>query len=175
MPTSSPGSPSSSISCGRRRTPLPLPPEAALSEVERLIAWDLELRAAHGRLRDALRIAQGADAHGDLLLYCHGFCIALDTHHRGEDDLLFPELEAQHPELRETIAQLRQDHGMIAHLLGQLDRAVKERASVDALDRHLEGLAAIMESHFRYEERRLDGILSALVLAEDPHRVLGVL
>lgn len=36
-------------------------------------------------------------------------------------------------------------------------------------------LAAIMESHFRYEERRLLGPLSALELDADPPTVLGPL
>ncbi len=156
-------------------------------EHHRLIAWDAELREAHRRLRRALHAAQesasasiaGRGAGGsparDLLLYCHGFCLALSAHHLGEDDALFPALEAQHPRLRELIGRLRQDHSMIAHLLTQLDHAVASHASVEHLGRHLEGLAAIMESHFRYEERELLDILSELDLDADPHAVLGPL
>lgn len=151
------------------------------TERDRLIAWDHELREVHTRLRAALEIAQDAAndaaddgaAHRDLLLYCHGFCAALSTHHRGEDGILFPALEAAHPDLRETIAQLRQDHSMIAHLLAQLDAAVQSAADRRTLQLHLEGLAAIMESHFRYEERRLDSILHTLELDAAPQRVLG--
>lgn len=147
------------------------------NERDRLIAWDRELRTAHARLRAALEIAQDAAqepaAHRDLLLYCHGFCSALSLHHRGEDNILFPTLEESHPELSDTIARLRQDHRMIAHLLTGLEDAVRSNAAADTLELHLEGLAAIMESHFRYEERQLDSILSTLVLDAEPQRVLG--
>jgi hypothetical protein len=39
--------------------------------------------------------------------------------------------------------------------------------------RSLEGIAAIMESRFRYEERELVEPLSGLDLDADPRRVLG--
>lgn len=64
---------------------------------------------------------------------------------------------------------------MIAHLLAGLQAAVAGAASVEQLDQHLEGVAAIMESHFRYEERRLLTVLEALALDADPHAVLGPL
>ncbi|WP_438352469.1 hemerythrin domain-containing protein [Microbacterium sp. CJ88] len=150
-------------------------------ERDRLVAWDRELRAAHERLRDALRVAReaaSADAESagrDLLLYCRGFCLALSAHHRGEDDVLFPVLQAEHPEISQTISALRQDHGMIAHLLGGLELAVDGAPAPDDLARHLEGIAAIMESHFRYEERSLDAILAELALDEEPGRVFGML
>jgi hemerythrin-like domain-containing protein len=153
----------------------------ASGERDRLVAWDRELRLAHGRLRDALQVARDAagseevGAGRDLLLFCHGFCVALSTHHRGEDDVLFPVLEARHPELGETIRALRQDHRMIAHLLTGLADAVASARAVDELARHLEGVAAIMESHFRYEERALDAILAHLDLDASPSRALGAL
>lgn len=151
------------------------------TERDRLIAWDTELRDAHARLRRALRAAQdeasgsGGRPTRDLLLYCHGFCLALSAHHIGEDDALFPALEAEHPRLRELIGKLRQDHSMIAHLLTQLDHAVTSGENAESLRLHLEGLAAIMESHFRFEERELLGILSELDLDADPALVLGPL
>jgi hypothetical protein len=51
----------------------------------------------------------------DLLLFCHGFCTALTAHHEGEDRELFRALAEQHPELRETLHKLRQDHSMKPH------------------------------------------------------------
>lgn len=147
----------------------------------RLIAWNRELRAAHERLRAALRIAAGspgADSGAksrDLLLYCHGFCAALGGHHAGEDGVLFPELSARHPELRPVIERLGQDHQMIAALLGELDEALGSRAPAAELAARLRGLSAIMESHFRYEERKLLGILAQLELDADPRAVLGPL
>jgi hemerythrin-like domain-containing protein len=155
-------------------------------EKNRLIAWNRELTAAHQRLREALRVTRdaldaGLDA-GDagpagtgLLLYCHGFCAALSGHHVSEDAALFPELSARHPGLRPVFAKLTQDHEMIAALLTQFGHAVTAAATPGELARHLDGLSAIMESHFSYEERQLLGILSELRLAADPHALLGPL
>jgi hemerythrin-like domain-containing protein len=150
------------------------------SEKNRLIAWNLELRAAHQRLHRALRLARGsleagdtASARADLLLYCKGFCAALDRHHVLEDVALFPELTARHPSLRPTIAKLQQDHEMIAMLLRRFDRAITSKARPSELAMHLDGLSAIMESHFRYEERELLAVLSTLDVDADPQDLLG--
>jgi hemerythrin-like domain-containing protein len=152
------------------------------NEKNRLIAWNHELTAAHQRLRQALRATRDAIAAGDaepagadLLLYCHGFCAALSGHHVSEDTALFPALSARHPELQATITKLQQDHELIAVLLAQLGDAVTAAASPGELVRHLDGLSAIVESHFTYEERQLLGILSALQLEADPHALLGPL
>ena len=82
------------------------------------------MRAVHERLRAALQVARSAVASGDgatasrdLLLFCHGFCTALERHHRGEDDILLPVLAERHPGLRPTIDKLRQDHSMVGYLL----------------------------------------------------------
>jgi hypothetical protein len=66
-------------------------------------------------------------------------------------------------------------HSMIAHLLGGLEEAVDRSAAPAELDRHLDGIAAIMESHFRYEERQLLSVLETLALDADPTAVLGPL
>ena len=152
-------------------------------EKTRLIAWSRELRTVHDRLREALTVTRQALADGapvepatrDLLLFCHGFCAALTAHHEGEDRHLFPAIAEQHPELRDTLQHLRQDHSMIAHLLAGLQAAVARAAPPAELHRHLEGVAAIMESHFRYEERRLLTVLETLTLSTDPDAVLGPL
>ena len=161
------------------------------NEKNRLIAWNRELSAAHQRLRQALRVtrdAVGAEAGSagiplagtesvgaDLVLFCHGFCAALSGHHVSEDAALFPELAARHPGLRPVIAKLRQDHEMIAALLTQLSRALTTSATPGELARHLDGLNAIMESHFRYEERQLLDALATLDLDADPLALLGPL
>ncbi len=154
-------------------------------DTSRLIAWHRELSAAHARLRAALELAQDSltdpqlsDPHAasrDLLLYCLGFCSALGGHHRSEDAGLFPELVGRHPELDETIAYLKQDHSMIAHLLSGLEKAIRSQAPPEAIGRHLEGLAAIMESHFRYEERQLLTVLATLDLDATVPDMLGPL
>lgn len=152
-------------------------------EKARLVAWGREVRAVHDRLRGALRLSQHAVAEGrelpapgrDLLLFCHGFCAALDGHHRGEDALLFPAVEAAHPELSGQLRKLEQDHAMIGTLLAGLQSAVSREAPPAVLGQHLEGLAAIMESHFGFEERTLVTILDRLELDAPVADVLGPL
>jgi hemerythrin-like domain-containing protein len=147
----------------------------------RVIAWSQELRRVHERLRGALQItrdaiqngAPGEDATRDLLLYCHGFCVALDGHHGGEDRVLFPAIEAAYPHLAPVLRALQRDHSMIAHLLNGLQSATEHVATPEDLAGHLEGVAAIMESHFRYEERQLLTVLESLNLQTTTEEALG--
>jgi hemerythrin-like domain-containing protein len=158
----------------------------------RLIAWDRELRAVHARLRDSLQVAREAvddEADGpadaaspsrELLLFCTGFCAALDGHHQGEDDVVFPGLLASAPGLRDVVSQLVRDHAMLSHLLGELQRVVATGHAAGghdtaALHRHLDGIEAVMETHFRYEEKRLLPALTDLVLDATPRAALGPL
>lgn len=142
----------------------------------RLVAWNRELIAAHERLRAALRVVRGSLDGGplshDLRLYCHGFCAALGGHHEREDAGLFPELAARHPSLAPVLAKLTEDHHVVASLLNQLDDAMR---SPERLGPHLDGLAAIMESHFQYEERQLLEVLATLELDAEPSSMLGPL
>ena len=152
-------------------------------ETSRLVAWSHELRRVHAGIRSALEVTRqsvregqpGEPATRELLLYCHGFCVALDEHHRGEDRALFPAIEAEHPELAPVLRALEQDHSMIAHLLHGLSASAERAAPPEELERHLDGVAAIMESHFRYEERQLLTVLEGLELRAAVSDVLGPL
>lgn len=152
-------------------------------DAARLTAWDQELRSAHSRLRAALAATREALDHGedapdaasDLVLYCIGFCAALDGHHGAEDRALFPALRAERPELGGIIDKLTQDHSMLAHLLSALRTAAERGDDAASIGQHLDGIAAIMESHFRFEEREILGPLRALALDDDVQRVLGPL
>lgn len=48
---------------------------------------------------------------------------------------------------------------MIGHLIGQLERSLSSGTTTADKLRHLDGIEAVMESHFRYEERRLLAVL----------------
>jgi hypothetical protein len=72
-----------------------------------------------------------------------------------------------------VLQSLEQDHSMIARLLSELRGAVDRAAPPHELSRHLEGVAAIMENHFRYEERQLLAVLDTLELTVEPSEALG--
>ena len=149
----------------------------------RLVAWSRELRRVHERLREALIVTQSALDAGqatdlaarDLLLLCHGFCTALTGHHEGEDRQLFPVIAAAHPELEVTLLHLVRDHSIIAYLVAGMQAAMAEEMPPTALRQRLDGIGAIMENHFRYEERMLLTVLESLELDAEPRDVLGPL
>ena len=124
----------------------------------------------HRRLRDALQFAREAVEDGaateslakNLDLFCWGFCGALTGHHRSEDATLFPLVLRQVPGLAGTVSKLIQDHNMIGQLIGDLERALTAESERDVLLRHLDGIEAVMETHFRYEERQLLEVLDGM-------------
>jgi hypothetical protein len=160
-------------------------PDSQISD-SRPAAWAEQMRTVHDRLREALSLAEdglddsGLDGDGtpegvDVLLYCWGFCTALSGHHGAEDGTLFPALLGDRPELGGVVIKLRQDHSMIEHLLTGLREAIAKRASPAIIRQHLDGVGAVMESHFRYEERELLGPLARLKLEAEPRQALGPL
>lgn len=93
---------------------------------------------------------------------------------------MFSQLLRERPDLAATVAKLVEDHGMIASILSRVrelaDRAANQAAdraadgaagargpALDAIARELDGLAAIMESHFGYEERTISKALDTVV------------
>jgi hemerythrin-like domain-containing protein len=151
---------------------------------QRVVAWGQELREVHRRLREALAVARsaveaddsGPTAARELRLYCVGFCAALTGHHRGEDATLFDVVLADRPELAPVVADLKRDHSMLDHLLGELERATLSGAGRDDLLRHLDGIEAVMETHFRYEEKKLVDVLDSTSRPDaDRQEMLGPL
>ncbi|MFI2611204.1 hemerythrin domain-containing protein [Kitasatospora sp. NPDC018619] len=140
----------------------------------RTAALSLQLARAHQDLRRRLAdlragLGRPAPEHGgELLTHCLAFCTALTTHHRGEDDGLFARLLDERPDLAPTVGRLVEDHGLVTGILTRVrelaDRAAATAptgAALEAIGRELDGLAAIMESHFAYEERALGTALDA--------------
>lgn len=153
---------------------------SAVASADRVVAWAEELRRVHARLRESLQLAYDGDSdldtEKDLLLYCWGFCVALDGHHRAEDAALFPAIVAARPDLAKVIATLSHDHSMIEHLIASLKQALEAGVSPEEKRRHLDGIGAVMETHFRFEEKKLIEVLeasAALALGSDTTRVLG--
>ncbi len=136
---------------------------------DRAVAFGLQLAQAHQELRrqiKQLRMGLGRHRSDDdvLVTHCVAFCNALTAHHRGEDTGLFVQLLRERPDLAGTVAKLVEDHDAIASILSRVaelaETAAGSRgADLEPIERELDGLAAIMDSHFSYEERSLSKAL----------------
>jgi hemerythrin-like domain-containing protein len=135
----------------------------------RVVALSLQLAQAHQVLRRQIGELKSGLGHSRLnddalVTHCLTFCDALGAHHRGEDDGLFVQLLRARPDLAATVAKLVEDHEMIAGIASRV-RALADQAAdsdadgVEAIAREMDGLTAIMESHFRYEERAISRAL----------------
>jgi hypothetical protein len=159
----------------------------ATHDRDRVVALSRQLTRAHQELRNQLagirdHLGDGAREHaeqqhpgeqhpgeqhprnGVLTTHCLAFCSALTAHHQGEDTGMFAALVRQRPELADTVKKLVQDHEMIASILVRVAELADQAAGGESGDRRaiaweLDGLAAIMESHFRYEERAIGDAL----------------
>ncbi|MGK5112578.1 MULTISPECIES: hemerythrin domain-containing protein [unclassified Geodermatophilus] len=131
----------------------------------RVAALGDELVRIHDSLRSDLRRLQDAVADGTpsgrpLAVHCLAFCGALTRHHTGEDAGAFPALAERFPDLRPLLEKMAQDHDLISGIVARVEEIA---ASGDAaLAGELDGLAAIMESHFSFEERRIRDALDRL-------------
>jgi hypothetical protein len=121
---------------------------------DRAVALSLQLAQAHQKLRSQLTTLK---AGTDLTVHCVAFCAAVTAHHEGEDTGMFAELLRHRPDLAGTVDKLVEDHGMIAWILSRIAAA----ASDDTVRGELDGLTAILESHFAYEERAISAALDA--------------
>jgi len=130
-----------------------------------LIQVHLWLREQLEVLRDELESAPEGGRQRDLSLHCLAFCAAVSRHHGGEDAVAFPDLAERSPELRPVLEELGRDHRLVAEVLRRLEELLgggldPERAR-DART-ELDSLAALLETHFTYEERRLARALNSL-------------
>jgi hypothetical protein len=139
------------------------------NDADRVAAIGEEILKVHRMLRKdlaGLRDGLAAPADSDaftirgLPARCLAFCSAVTAHHTDEDRSVFPQLAAELPQLADVLDDIARDHVLIAGILGR----VRELAeNVDASDTahmrdEIDGLAAILESHFRWEERRIAGV-----------------
>jgi Hemerythrin HHE cation binding domain len=141
---------------------------------DRTTALSAQLARTHQILRDQLRVLRRRLMTGDrpagglsrdLREHCVGFCAALQNHHTAEDEGLLPALRRERPELGPTIDKLVEDHQLIAWILQRIaDLLAQSDGGPDpgSIVGEIDGLAAIMESHFAYEERRISSAVDAL-------------
>ena len=139
---------------------------------DRAAALSEQLTGAHRALRERLatlrhEVADGTarpDFPEDLPGHCLSFCSAVHTHHTSEDNQVFPALRAAAPELAPVIDKLAEDHILVAAILQQVRELLASWpvSPPAALLRELDGLTAILESHFSFEERRIAQALNTL-------------
>ncbi|MGW5687634.1 hemerythrin domain-containing protein [Nonomuraea sp. NPDC003754] len=141
----------------------------------RLQAFGTQLIDVHSWLREelaALRDSLDAFLDGgdhrprELRAHCLTFCSALERHHTGEDRTAFPALAEEFPALRPVLAKLQEDHHLVADILRRIESLAADvgtdPADAQRVRRELDGLAAIVESHFAFEERQIIAALDAL-------------
>jgi iron-sulfur cluster repair protein YtfE (RIC family) len=141
----------------------------AANDRKRAVTFSRQLRQAHQHLRDQLTRIRGELGRNDhmeagLQARCLAFCSLLTTHHVGEDDGMFRELLDARPDLATAIQNLIDDHAAMAAILLQVQTLATQAKttppqSLPGLRRELDGLAAIAESHFGYEERAISAVL----------------
>lgn len=142
------------------------------SSDDRLIAFGTQLVQLHDRLRQeiaAIRTSLDAGISPELHTHCLTFCAAVTTHHTSEDDGAFPVLAREHPELAPVLDELRRDHQDVANLMRSLENVLAEvgpgadAATVTRVQQQVDGLAAVLESHLSFEERKIVAALDDLV------------
>jgi hemerythrin-like domain-containing protein len=145
---------------------------------DRITAFGTHLITVHGWLRDELdTLRENVDAYLDggarpkeLQTHCLAFCSLVHGHHTGEDTSVFPALAQEFPELGPAIEQLERDHHVVADILQRLEGLVaglgddgdRQPPEPQLLRGEVEGLAALLENHFAYEERKLVAALNSL-------------
>jgi hypothetical protein len=128
---------------------------------DRLTAFGNQLIDSHIRLREQLgRLRDGTYSGTDLRTHCLAFCSVLGAHHEAEDDGGFPVLAKHFPELRPVLTDLSHDHRLVAEVLDRL----KELSTMEGetARRELDTLAALLETHLGYEEKKLVAALNLL-------------
>ncbi len=141
----------------------------ASHDPDRAVAFSRQLTEAHQHLRgriQQLRASLGKRHPDDnaLVTHCLAFCAALTAHHQGEDRGMFTALLRDRPDLAPAVANLVEDHEMIAAILARVAELAEQALRSDApelaaIGREFDGLAAIVESHFAYEERAIGAAL----------------
>jgi len=145
----------------------------------RVAALGAQLAEAHDRLRERVELlresiattpayavadlpAEPPGPRGDLREHCLTFCQALAAHHEGEDDGLFALLRTAEPALAPAVDKLVEDHHLISGILQRVDAIARGGGQRDRLVGELDGLMAIMDSHFAFEERSITAAMDRL-------------
>ncbi|MCG3753372.1 nitroreductase/quinone reductase family protein [Amycolatopsis sp. Poz14] len=109
------------------------------------------------------------DLAQEMRTHCLSFCTALRRHHVGEDSVVFPALAEQFPALAPVIAQLAEQHQVVARLQDSIRELVESFVPGESdpvrLRAELERLAGELEAHFEFEEQAVVTALNATAAA----------
>lgn len=136
-----------------------------LVELRRQVDEIIDGRADDTVERSSPDLAQQLRAH------CLTFCTAVEEHHTGEDAGAFPMLAQRFPALAPALADLVEEHKVVARLQREIQELVDGYAPGESdphvLRSQLERLTSDLEDHFAYEERTIVTALNAIGPAPD--------
>ncbi|MGW6919371.1 nitroreductase/quinone reductase family protein [Kitasatospora sp. NPDC054939] len=94
--------------------------------------------------------------------HCLAFCETLTVHHTGEDAAVFPAVARSHPHLRETLAELAEQHLGVARLRAELTELLTDLPNADPehFRTELARMTTELEAHLAYEEEALLPVLA---------------
>lgn len=115
-----------------------------------------ELITVHDGLRRGLKDLQGAgQVTQDLRVRCMYYCHHVEMHHTVESRYLFTALRERFPASAAVIDRLEEEHGKVAEILREIERAADFRQDLDRL-------ADQLLAHLDWEEEQLAPLLSQL-------------
>ena len=159
-----------------------LDPEPGAERVRGMGDWLVEvhdwLRKELSELRRQVDEGSGAvlslpapEVGEQMRAHCLTFCSALGRHHGGEDMAVFPALARQFPALRPALEKLAEEHKVVAHLQGEIQRLIDHHDPVaddpQRLVEELDRLTAELDAHFRHEEEVVVEALNATAVAPE--------
>ncbi|ADI07055.1 hypothetical protein SBI_03934 [Streptomyces bingchenggensis BCW-1] len=102
--------------------------------------------------------------------HCLAFCEGLTHHHTGEDDHVFPALATRHPQLREPLDRLRDQHRTLARLKERLLALLADIATADPVRfrAELDRISEELTRHLDDEEKWLLPALAQIPFPPTP-------
>ncbi|MDQ4115554.1 MAG: hemerythrin domain-containing protein [Actinomycetota bacterium] len=130
---------------------------------------DLAATAAAGappdQLREALDQLAGRSVLFQLRAQCLGYCRLVHTHHRGEDQSLFPVVRRGAPQLGAVLDRLERDHRVVSALLDDIEAAALDLDDAAPSVAHTQLAVALgtlsehLLEHLHLEEQALAPVL----------------
>ena len=131
-----------------------------------VLARVVEGTAGVGDARQALNAVGLREAYDRVGSFCGQLCRGIEAHHRIEDAHLYPALREADDGLAPVLDRLAHEHEVVQDMVLRLDasllRLVDPGAGPEELrgvQRELDHLVALLESHFAYEEQQLGAAL----------------